>query len=135
LTDVLDLDDGQSPILSLLQSAVYEDNILKRLNATDTLISALEDNIADKNQAKLMRKYIHEEVLSNEDFMRRLKLFTRIDEHAETSIEYFGQDFLTHPEFHFDKEFISKLSEINKKLNHFIGTLIKEYSRGDQIEL
>lgn len=135
MTDTLSLDDGQSPILSLLQQAVFEDNVFRKLNAVDILISALDDEISDKKQAKAMKTYLHKEVLSNQEFMRRLHLFSRISDHPETAIAYYGQDFSTHPEFHFNKEFMERLSVINKKLNSFIGTLIKELAKGDEIEI
>lgn len=135
MSELFDLDDGQSPILSLLQQAVFEENILKKLNAVDILISALEPDISNEMKAKDMKRYIHKEVLSNEDFMRKLQLFSRISEYPETAIEYFGNDFITHPEFHFEKDFVGKLSEINRKLNHFIGILIKEHSKGEELEI
>jgi hypothetical protein len=131
----LDLDEGQSPLLSLLQQAVYEDNLFKKFNAVDILISALDDDLRGITGANKMKLYLHKEVLSNEDYMRKLQLFSRIADNPETAIEYFGQDFLTHPEFHFDKAFQTKLSELNKRVNHFIGKLIKELSKGEEIDI
>lgn len=135
MTDILDLGDGQSPILSLLQQSVFEDNMLKKFNAVDILISAFETDIATKSKAKEMKVYLHKEVLSNEQFMRKLQMFSRISDNPETAIEYYGQDFVTHPEFHFNSEFVKKLAIINRKVNHFIGLLIKEYSKGESIEV
>lgn len=135
MSDILDLGEGQSPILSLLQQSVFEDNMFKKLNAVDILISGLDSDIAENTNAKSMKVYLHKEVLSNESFMRQLQMFARISDHPETAIEYFGQDFITHPEFHFDRVFINKLATINKKVNHFIGLLIKEYSQGESLEI
>jgi len=129
------LDDGPSPLLSLLQQSVFETNILRKLNAVDILISALDPDLAIDTKAMQMKEYLHDEILSNDTYTRQLQLFTRISEHPETAIEYYSTDYITHPEYHYDAKFAAKLQEVNKKVNHFIGVLIKELSRGEEIEL
>lgn len=147
MTDTLDLGDGQSPILSLLQQAVFEDNLFRKLNAVDILISALEPHMAKISNSKEMQRYIHQDIFGysiedeseqdqeKQDFMRKLRLFSKVSDMPETAIEYYGIDFITHPEFHFDNDFDVKLKEINLRLNKFIGILIREYSKGEELEL
>jgi len=127
------MDEGKSPILSLAQQAVFEDNMFRKMNAVDTLISSLEDDVSKKIGAFAMKQYLHKEVLSNEDFMRQLQMYARIVDNPETAIEYFGQDYVTHPEFNFDTDFMTKLNHINKQVNHFIGTLIKELAKTEEM--
>lgn len=134
MVEPLGLEEAQSPLLSLLQQIVFEDNFLRKIKAVDILISALDDDIKTATNAMQMKKYLHQEVLSNDEFRRKVELFARVCDNVETGIEYFGQDFITHPEFNYSPEFMGKLSQIEKKVHHFVGKLIKEYSAGEEIQ-
>lgn len=151
MADLLGLDEAQSPLLSILQQVVFEDNFLRKIKAVDILISALEKDTAKsirilvevqedgkivkkKVDAYGFRRYIHQEVLSNDKFRRKVELFARVTDHVETGIEYFGADFITHPEFIYNAEFMSKLAKIERVMHHFVGKLIKEYSKGEEVE-
>lgn len=135
MTDQLILDEGKNFIPSLLQQVVFMENLFVKLNAVDTLISSMDNDIIEKTNGKEFRKWLHINYLKNVEFMRQLKIYVRISEQTETALEYFGQDFLTHQEFVFDEEFEKKLSFLNRKLNHFIGTLLRETNKADTFEI
>ena len=131
----LSLDDKPSPVLSLAQNIVFEDNFHRKFNAVDILISALDKDIKKETGAEEIHRYLHSKVLDNIIFSRKLGLFSRMSEHPETGIELYGTDYPTHPEFFYDKEFVKDLYEINNEVNRFIGRLIKKLSEGDTFEV
>lgn len=133
MADILDLGDDKHPLLPLWQQVVFEPDILRKLEAVDSLISALDSNIAQKTNAKALKAYIHKEILSNENLSRKLELLRRVTEHPETAIEYFGQDYITHPEFHFDSEFWNLLKDVRRRVNIFVGKVLKEMTTGEEI--
>lgn len=128
------LDDGKDIVSQLLQQLVYEPNISLRLQAMDTLLSAIDDDMAFKVKAKEFKKFLNQNYMKNTNFMRQLKLYSKINDNVETSIEYHGQDYLTHSEYIFNEDFESEVMKLSKYINHFVGKLLKEYSRGQQIE-
>jgi len=138
------MDEGSNLIPSILQNLVFETNILTRLQAIDTLLSALDEKDLDmKIKIKEFKQKLKQEYLlpdKNKDdprknFMRRLKLYSKINENVETAIEYHSEDFITHPEYIFDADFERKITDLNLKINTLVGELLKEYSRGEEIEL
>lgn len=135
MAEALPLDEQQSPLPSILQQCVFEDNIFRKLQAVDILISALDDDMLKKIKGIKMKNWLHTNFINNVEFMRQLRLHSKVGEHPETSIEYYGQDFLTHPEFVFDAKFVETLTDLDKKLNHFIGKLLKEFSKTEDITL
>ena len=134
MVDQLIMDEGNQIIPSLLNQLVYEENIMKRLQAMDTLCSACDEGIDVKLKVKDFKEEIRKKYLSKVDFLRRLKLYSKINDNVETAIEYHGQDYITHPEYIFDDEFEIKITELNKKINSFVGELLKEFARGESIE-
>jgi len=128
------LDDGNQIIPSLLNQLVYEENIMRRLQAMDTLCSACDEKIDMKLKVKEFKTELRKKYLSRVNFLRRLKLYSKINDNVETAIEYHGQDYITHPEYIFDDDFEVEITELNKKINSFVGELLKEFARGESIE-
>lgn len=135
MTEDLMLDDGDQLIPSLLKLLVYEDNVMKRLQAMDTLCSAIEEDISEMLGVKKFKKHLNDKYLNDILFLRKLKLYSKMNENVETAIEYHGQDYLTHPEFIFDLQFEKEVNKLTKAINEFTGQLLKEYSKGDTIEI
>jgi len=149
MADTISLDDGQSPILSLLQQAVFQTDMFKYIKGVDTIINSLDKNMRKLTNADEMQRYIHVEIygvqddpnnptkesIEREKFMRRLRMMSKINELPETAIEYYGQDFKTHPEFHFSQDFDNKMKDIEIRLNKFTGSCLKELAKGDEFEI
>lgn len=133
--DDLLLEEGNNLIPSLLQQLVYESNLMVRLQAIDTLCSAMDDKMEEKFKVLEFKEMLNTEYLSKTDFLRRLKLYSKINENVETAIEYHGQDFITHPEFNFDENFEREVTALSLLINNFTGKLLKEFSKGDSFEL
>lgn len=133
MADEIILDEGKQLVPSLLQQVVFEDNVSVRLQATDTLLSALDEDIKKKLETQKFKIWLNKEFLKNTDFMRQLKLYSKINENVETAIEYHGQDYLTHQEFVFNEDFEKRVMLLTRRLNSLIGKLIKEFSKGEGI--
>jgi len=86
-----------------------------------------------KVNAEAFKKYLKTNFLDNIDFMRQLILISKMEEHIESGIELYGTDYITHPEYQFDYDFTKKTNNINLKINHFIGRLIKEMSKSEGV--
>lgn len=128
------LEDSKEFIPSLLQQLVYESNIFVRLQAMDTLLSAIDDDMARKLEVAKFKKWLNHKYLKRVDFMRQLKLYSKINDNVETSIEYHGQDYLTHSEYIFNEDFENEVMELSKYINHYVGKLLKEFAKGEAIE-
>jgi len=128
------LDEGKDIVPQLLQQLVYESNMSVRLQAMDTLLSAIDDETAKKLNVKKFKRWLNEKYIKNTDFIRQLKLYSKINDNVETAIEYHGQDYLTHSEYIFNEEFETQVMELSKYINHFVGKLLKEYAKGEKIE-
>lgn len=107
---------------------------MRRLNGCDTLLSALDKDLALKINAKAYKAWIHS-LLDDIAFIRQLSLFCRVSEIPETALELYSQDYLTHPEFQYDEEFSKKIVEINKRLSKMLGHILREYNTLDQFEV
>lgn len=121
-------------IPGILQNLIFQENLSLKLNALDTCLHAIDENVAQKIGATKIRASLHQKYLDNIDFMRKLKLYSKMLENTETALELMGSDYLTHPEFVFDAEFETILSGLNKELNRLIGQMLKEYGKGDEYE-
>lgn len=134
MDDSISLEDR--PIIpTLLTQLVFESNLHRKLNALDVIINACDDNIRQKRKIDEFYKWLHKNFLGNKKFMRKLALQSKIFENIETAIEYFGVDYPTHPEYIYDEEFSEILIELNKKINQFVGLLLKEYALMDSIQI
>jgi hypothetical protein len=131
----IDLDmGGMNPLLMMVQNIALEQNIFKKLENTDTIINALDDETKEKVEGEKFQKYIHS-LYVNDAFMRQLQSTSTMKDNVESSLEYFGFDYLSNPDFTYDKEFEQKLMIIRKKLSVFYGSLIKELTTAKGIEL
>lgn len=119
---------------SIIQQLVFEDNILRKMNGIDTLLSALDDDLAKKINAQQYQKWLHS-FLENIDFVRKLSLHCKVCEIPETALELYGTDYLTHPEFQFDEEFNKKVVLINKKLSEILGHILREFNTMDSFDI
>lgn len=129
------LDEGNGSItISLLQTIFTQDNMFLKLNQMDTCLSALDEKLVKETNAHIFKKWLNEKFLKDTNFIRQLKIYSKINENTETALEYFGQDFISHPEFAFDKDFEKKLAYLNKQINHFTGKLLKELTKGETLE-
>ena len=130
----LSLDQPKTSVPQLLNQLIFVDNLYQKLNALDTILNAIEDTIAVALNLKRIQTELHK-YIDNIEFMRQLKLYSKMCENTETCLELMGQDFLTHPEFNFSEELEEELATLNKKLNKVIGQLIKEYAKQEEIPL
>lgn len=129
----LQIDDGNSPLPQMLQQIAFEENIYKKMQAVDVICSSLSGKISKKVKGTQFKNWLNETYLENTEFIRKLKLISKLEAYPETAIELSSLDFVTHPEFHYDEDFQNAVTELNKKLNHFIGKCIKELSQGNSI--
>lgn len=129
----LQIDDGNSPLPQMLQQIAFEENIYKKMQAVDVICSSLSSKISKKVKGTQFKKWLNESYLENTDFIRKLKLISKLEAYPETAIELSSLDFVTHPEFHYDEDFQNAVTELNKQLNHFIGKCIRELSKGNSI--
>lgn len=123
----------QSQIQVIVQQAVNETNFYKKLRLTHIINHSFSSSMKKHNE---LHKYI-DKMLSDTDFMRKLKLNTTIKQNDQTSIEYYGKDYLGGDEnLQFDKEFEDILTEIENKIDEYLGHILTELSKGgDDIAL
>jgi hypothetical protein len=134
MVEELMLDEGKQLIPSLLQQLVFETNVMTRLQAMDTLLSGMDEELKHKLKTDEFKLWLSKHFLKKSDFMRQLKLYSKINENVETAIEYHGQDYITHSEFVFNEEFEKKVMILTRRINNFVGKLIKEYSKGEKVQ-
>jgi hypothetical protein len=129
------LNEQQSTsVPAILQSLIFSDNILLKLNGIDVVLNACDDAIGKALDTNAIRESLHKLYLDDINFMRKLKLYSKMMENTETALELMGQDYLTHQEFSFDEDFEKILSGLNKQLNKIIGQLLKAYMGGVEVE-
>jgi len=130
----LDLGEGSNPLQNVVQQLIFESNLMVKLEATDIVINALDKKISNKTNSKEFQKFLHS-LFDDNDFMRRLEYVSRIKDNIETSLEYTGMDYLSSEDFSYDVDFEKKLVAIKKRLQRFLGILLKEFSKGIELEL
>lgn len=127
--------EGQtSTIPSILQQLIFSPDLLTKLNVTDVVLNALDDDVAQKINAAKIRKYLHQNYLDDVNFMRQLKLYSTMMSNTELAAELMGNDYLSHPEYNFSEENEANLARLNRQLNRIVGLLLKEYQQGEKIE-
>lgn len=127
----LELDEGQSPLLGLLNQVVFSDNLYQRMRVTDIIIYALDDDVKEDTDSATFQRYLHK-YFSDKKFMRQLSYYSMVKNNIETSIEYFGQDYISTPDYHFNAEFEELVAIIEKKLAKFLGSVIKALQEGTE---
>jgi hypothetical protein len=128
------LGEQNNSLLNYIQQVSLEKNVFQKLEYTDIIINALDDDIKKRVKAKEFQKYIHE-LYADDEFMRKLEYVSTVKENVESSLEYFGFDYASAPDFTYQKETEEKIKEIRKELSRFFGSLIKEMSKGVELEL
>lgn len=126
--------DGTNPLQSTIQQLIFTENLLIKMRVTDIVINALENKVAEKTNAKDMKKYLYK-FFDDNKFMRKVHYLSQIKNNTETSIEYHGMDYLSSHDFHYDERFEMTINEIEKKLSKFFGALLRELTKGVDIEL
>ena len=117
---------------SVVQQIIFEDNLLKKLKATDVIINALENNIKLKVGAGKFQKYVHT-LFADKEFIRKLTNLALMKSHVETALEYSGFDYISNPDYHYDEDMENRIIDIEKKLSVFLGNVLKEMSKGMEI--
>jgi len=129
----MELDEGVNPLQSVVQQIIFQNNLLTKLRATDIVLNALDDKLKTKTKSREFKLYLHK-IFNDLIFMRKLEYITKIKENIETGIEYTGMDYLSSNDFTYDVEFEKKSVEIEKRLAILLGSLLKEFSKGMEIE-
>ena len=130
----LNLDEGSNPLQMVVQQLIFEKNLQTKLEATDVVINALDSKIKKNCNAKQFQKFLHD-LFNDGIFMRKLSLISQMKDIPELAVEYQGQDYLSTPDYHYDLDYEKKIIEIKKKLQKFLGQLLKEFSSGMELEL
>ena len=130
----LDFDDDSNYLYNVLSQAIFEKNMEKKLEVIDIIINSLDDKMKESVDSEDFQEFLHE-LFDDENFMRQLSFTSMIKENVETSIEYHGQDYLTNNGYNFNLEFEKKLGIIKKRINKFLGLLLKELNKGQELEL
>ena len=97
-------------------------------------LKEINQELKNKIGAEKFRRYLHS-FFNNNKFMRELEYFSKIKSNIETSLEYTGFDYLSSTDFHYNEKFEKIITDIEKKLARFIGLVLKELSKGMEIEL
>lgn len=131
--DILSDKQEQPQIVTLIQQAINETNLYKKIRITHTINHAFD---TESKVHKDLHKYL-DKILANTNFMRKLKLNCTIKENDQTAIEYYGKDYLGGDDnLQFDQEFEEILIEIENKVEEYLGFILKEISnKGDGISL
>lgn len=134
MADDFNIDEGSNPLLPLIQNLVFEENLSKRLNALDIILGSIDTETGKIVGCVAFKRYLRQNYITNLKFMRKLRLYSKIQENIETSIEYCGDDFISHPEYIFDDDFEKSAKKLELLMNNFIGRLLKYYTKTDIIE-
>lgn len=126
--------DEGTTLPSVVNHIIFESNLQKKLEATDVVINALNKDIMDKTKAKEFQKFLHN-IFDDKGFMRKLSFYSQLKDVPELSIEYSGIDYLSMPDFQYDELYEDRIVDIKKKLQKFLGALLREFSKGVEINL
>lgn len=126
--------DKSDIIPKLIQELMFEDNIIRRLNGTQVLLNAIDENIGDALGIKKEQAWLNT-IIDNTQLMRKIRFITKIIEVPETALELYGQDYYSHPEFYFDANFHKRITDINKRISKILGSVLKEYTKGEEFEI
>lgn len=105
------------------------------MRIVDTIINALDDKVKQKTRAQTMKTYL-KKIFENEQLYRRMKYISLIHANVELAYEYFGYDYLSQPDLHYDNKIEKLINETELKMSEFIGRVIYELDNtGMQIEI
>jgi len=115
-------------LISIVQEAINQENLFKKLRLTHIIMHSV--SITEKKAAELHKRV--EEMLTDIDFMRKLKLNSKIKDNDITAIEYLGKDYRGGDEnMVFDAQFESILTELEKRIDEYLGTVLIELTKGE----
>ena len=123
-----------NPIKSIVQQIIFEQNLKRKLDALDVVINGLDKQTYDNTNSKEFQVYINS-LFSDRFFMRKLTYISQINDVPELCLEYTGRDYLSNQEFDYNDKFENKVSEIRKKVNVYLGALLKEFTKSTTLEL
>lgn len=130
----LDFGENKKLIPSLLNQLFDEENYLNKINMAYVIVCGLEPDVFKAVDGKKFKQFL-EKFINNVNFIRKLKMYVKINENIETAIEYLGRDYITHEEFVFDAKFEAMILAVNKRINAFTGVLLREYAKADTFEI
>jgi ribosomal protein L17 len=111
-----------------VQEAINQENLFKKLRLTHIIMHSI--NLTEKKANELHKRI--EEMLTDIDFMRKLKLNSKIKDNDITAIEYLGKDYRGGDEnMVFDAEFESILTELEKRIDEYLGMVLTELTKGE----
>lgn len=107
----------QSQLSLVIQQAVNEENLFKKLRMTHIILHSLN---LDKEPKKFHN--LINQLIQNEDFMRKLLKNAKVKENPVTAIEYLGRDYLGgDPNYNYDVDFENYLNELNEQIDEYLG--------------
>jgi len=118
-------EEGQTKLEEMLGSLSYETNFFRRLQILEVVFNMIDDELAEKIDLQSFKMFLGKFIDDNK-FMRKAKMISIIEDNVETALEYHGRDYISAPEFQYDKSFQEKRRIIDKQINNFIGKTLKE---------
>lgn len=118
-------EEGQNKLEDMLGSLTFETNFFKRLQALEVIFNMIDDDIAEKIDLNSFKLFLSKYIDDNK-FMRQAKMISIIEDNVETALEYYGRDYISAPEFNYDKEFQEIRRIIDKQINNFVGKSLME---------
>lgn len=122
---ILEQENDKSILQSLILRTASEQNIWIKIQQTHIIIKALDSDIYHKTRADAISKYL-QRIKADIEFIRKIRYYSIMMQDPESALEYYGVDYVTHPEYIFDTRFEKRIMGIHDKLDLFIGHLLKE---------
>lgn len=116
-------------ISTFITLAVNEENLYKKLRLTNIVLHSMNQSIltatkTDEYHLKL------KDLISDSEFLRKLKLNATIKENPASAIEYLGKDYIGGDEnYVFDTRFEDFLTEFKMETDEALGKIVKELSK------
>ena len=99
----LELEQGQNPLYNTLQNIIFSDNLYQKMTMIIVVINPLKKNQKKKTNTEKTKKYI-QTLYKDKKFMHMLKYYSHIQSNTELAVEYFGMDYLSSPDYHYNEE-------------------------------
>ncbi len=129
--DLFDEKDTQGDrLFGLLQSLTFETNFFKRIQGLEVIFGMIDDELGNRVNLTEFKEFLIE-YTEDKNFMRKTRLISTIEDTPETAIELYGFDYISNPDFQYDEDFMVKRRNIEKRINMFIGELMRESANGE----
>jgi len=128
----LDGDSKGDRLYSLLLALTFETNFFKRIQGLEVIFGMIDEKLGKTVDIDEFKEFLIE-YTENKDFMRKTRMVSTMEETPETCLELYGFDYISSPDFQFDESFMNKRRIIEKRINTFIGELIKESSSKEDL--